>query len=79
MPKIKKQLLSIPVKEKNKYFNRLFVVNHEVVKFYDKRYLSMGGESQKYFRGNKDLIIEIKGWKINPLICYDLRFPVLKK
>lgn len=71
---------SIPVKEKNRYYNRLFVVNHEVVKFYDKRYLfSMGGESQKYSRGNKDLIIEIKGWKINPLICYDLRFPVWSK
>ena len=38
-----------------------------------KDIFSMGGESQKYSRGNKDLIIEIKGWKINPLICYDLK------
>ena len=34
----------------------------------------MGGEVKNILRGNKDLIVEIKGWKINPLICYDLRF-----
>ena len=42
---------SIPVKEKNKYFHRLFVVNHEVVKFYDKRYLfSMAGENKNILK-----------------------------
>ena len=29
-----------------------------------------------YSSGNKRLIVEYRGWKICPMICYDLRFPV---
>ena len=36
----------------------------------------MGGESEVYQSGTDRLIIEWKGWRICPLICYDLRFPV---
>jgi predicted amidohydrolase len=36
----------------------------------------MGNEPKHYNGGNKKLIIEYKGWKICPLVCYDLRFPV---
>ena len=36
----------------------------------------MVGEEKTYASGNKKLIVEYKGWKICPLICYDLRFPV---
>jgi len=36
----------------------------------------MGDENNNYSSGNKKLIVELKGWKICPLICYDLRFPV---
>ena len=45
--------------------------------FYDKRHLfAYGDEDQHYTSGNKRLIASVKGWKINLLICYDLRFPV---
>jgi len=45
--------------------------------FYDKRHLfSFAGENQKYTTGGQKLIAELKGWKIMPMICYDLRFPV---
>ena len=27
----------------------------------------------------KELVFELKGWKIKPLICYDLRFPLWSK
>ncbi len=47
---------------------------------YDKRHVfSMGGEHKRIKPGNKELIIDIKGWKIKPMICYDLRFPVWSK
>jgi len=44
--------------------------------YYDKRHLfAFGNEDQYYTAGNKRLIASVKGWKINLLICYDLRFP----
>jgi predicted amidohydrolase len=43
----------------------------------DKRHLfRMGEEHDTYAPGNEKLIVEWKGWKIFPLVCYDLRFPV---
>src|SRR6476620_11419609 len=45
--------------------------------YYDKRHLfAYGDENQHYTAGKKRLIASVKGWKINLLICYDLRFPV---
>jgi len=69
---------SIIISEQNKYYNRfLFVQPSGEVEFYDKRHLfSLAGEEKVYSQGNEKLIIEFKGWKICPLICYDLRFPV---
>jgi predicted amidohydrolase len=47
---------------------------------YDKRHLFRLSEEPRIFRaGNQKLIIEVKGWKITPVICYDLRFPVWTK
>jgi omega-amidase len=44
---------------------------------YDKRHLfAYGDEDQHYTSGTKRLIASVKGWKINLLVCYDLRFPV---
>ena len=44
---------------------------------YDKRHLfSLSEEPKHYTAGQQKLIIQYKGWKICPLICYDLRFPV---
>ena len=47
---------------------------------YDKRHLfSLVKENEMISKGKKRLIIEINGWKICPLICYDLRFPVFSR
>jgi predicted amidohydrolase len=47
------------------------------LKTYDKRHLfTLAGEDQVYTAGKEKLIIEYKGFRICPLICYDLRFPV---
>lgn len=46
-------------------------------KTYDKRHLfRMADEHNHYAEGTSRLTVEWKGWKICPLICYDLRFPV---
>ena len=44
---------------------------------YDKRHLfRMAGEHEHYTAGERQVRFELKGWRIRPLICYDLRFPV---
>jgi len=67
---------SIIIREEDKYFNRFIWVNPDgTIYHYDKRHLFLN-EDKNYTRGDKKLIIEYGGWKICPLICYDLRFPV---
>jgi omega-amidase len=61
-----------------KYFNRLVWMRPDgSYECYDKRHLfALGKEHQTYTAGNKKLVVELNGWKICPVICYDLRFPV---
>ena len=68
---------SVSVREGDKYYNRLYCVQSEgKIDHYDKRHLfSYGKEDQHYAPGYQRIIIEIKGWRIMPVICYDLRFP----
>lgn len=69
---------SIIIEENRNYFNRLIWQNPDgTYEYYDKKHLfRYGNEQEHYTVGNKKLIVELKGWKICPLICYDLRFPV---
>ena len=69
---------SLIVKEDELFYNRLFFVHPDgSFQTYDKRHLfQMGGENQYFSRGSDRLVVSYKGWKICPLICYDLRFPV---
>lgn len=62
----------------NKTYNRLFFVFPDGhYESYDKRHtFSMAGESEVYNKGKNSLLVHYKGFKIYPLICYDLRFPV---
>jgi len=72
---------SMIAEEDGKYFNRLLWVNpdgswHK----YDKRHLfSMADENRHFSAGTERLVVNYKGWKILPLVCYDLRFPVWAK
>ena len=72
---------SLVIEEKGKYFNRLvFVFPNGDLQTYDKRHLfTLAGENKVYTAGKEKLIIEYKGFKICPLICYDLRFPVFAR
>jgi omega-amidase len=69
---------SFIVKEKNLFYNRLIWMQPDGNYFiYDKRHLFRMAEEHFVFApGTEKLIVEWKGWKICPLICYDLRFPV---
>jgi len=69
---------SLIIVEAGKYYNRLFWVQPDGQYFsYNKRHLfTLAGEEKVYTPGNERLLIEYKGWRIMPLVCYDLRFPV---
>ncbi len=69
---------SIIISENNNFYNRLFFVHPtREIEYYDKRHtFTLAGEHKVFASGTKKLIVEYKGWKICPLICYDLRFPV---
>lgn len=72
---------SLVITENNNYYNRLlFVFPDGKIEFYDKRHLfTLAGEDIVYTSGKEKLIITYKGFKICPLICYDLRFPVFAR
>lgn len=59
-------------------FNRLVWMQPDgSYQTYDKRHLfRMAGENTRYQAGSTRLIVELKGWRVCPLVCYDLRFPV---
>jgi predicted amidohydrolase len=69
---------SLIIADKGKHYNRLIWMRPDgTYKHYDKRHLfGLGKEDDTYTAGKKKLIVELKGWKICPVICYDLRFPV---
>jgi predicted amidohydrolase len=69
---------SICVEENGRYYNRLYFTRPDgKYKIYDKRHLfRMGNEQNHYTPGKEKIIADVKGWKIMPLVCYDLRFPV---
>jgi predicted amidohydrolase len=66
------------IKEGGKNFNRLvWMLPNGQFGYYDKRHLfAYGEEDQHYAAGAKRLIASVNGWKINLMVCYDLRFPV---
>lgn len=69
---------SLIIKEKDNYYNRLiWMPPNGEYQYYDKRHLFAIGDEEKYFTpGDKQLIVNLKGWRIKLAICYDLRFPV---
>jgi predicted amidohydrolase len=72
---------SLVIAENGNYYNRLvFVFPNGEIKTYDKRHLfTLAGEDKVYTAGTEKIIIDYKGFKICPLICYDLRFPVFAR
>jgi predicted amidohydrolase len=69
---------SLMIEEEGNYHNRLvWVLPNGQLGFYDKRHLfAFANEHEHYAPGNKRLIAAVNGWKVNLMVCYDLRFPV---
>ena len=69
---------SVIIEEGGHYFNRLLWVRPDgSLSHYDKRHLfTLAGEQHTYTPGRARLVEEWRGWRICPLVCYDLRFPV---
>lgn len=72
---------SLMFEDEGKFYNTLFFVLPDgSYQRYDKRHLFSLAEENNYFsKGKNRLIVDYKGWKICPLICYDLRFPVFSR
>jgi omega-amidase len=69
---------SLIIKEADHCYNRMLWVQPDgSIGIYDKRHLfANGGEDKHYSRGENRLIASVNGWRINVMVCYDLRFPV---
>ncbi len=69
---------SVSTKESDKYFNRFYFIAPEgSIYIYDKKHLfGYGKEADVYSAGDRIISIDYRGWKIRPIVCYDLRFPV---
>ncbi len=69
---------SLIIEEEGLYYNRLlWVLPNGEVGFYNKRHLfAYAQEDQHYAQGTNRFIASVNGWKINLMVCYDLRFPV---
>ena len=68
---------TLMIRQNKKIYNRLVWIKKSLEIFtYDKKHLFSIAKEDKYLsKGNDKIIIEQDGWKICPLICYDLRFP----
>lgn len=66
------------INEHGFYYNRFLAVYPDAsFSYYDKRHLfELGGEGDPYLAGKERVIFDVKGWKVFPSVCYDLRFPV---
>ncbi|QQL51134.1 amidohydrolase [Mucilaginibacter ginkgonis] len=69
---------SVIISENGKYYNRLIWMRPDgSFETYDKKHLfTLAKEENTYTAGNKRLIVDLNGWRICPVVCYDLRFPV---
>jgi omega-amidase len=69
---------SLAIRESDVVYNRLLWMQPDgSFNQYDKRHLfRMAGEHTRYGGGRDRLIVELKGWRVLPQVCYDLRFPV---
>jgi omega-amidase len=72
---------SVQIRTEEGVFNRLMFVKPDgEFHTYDKRHLfRYAREHERYASGRDRLTVEWKGWRICPLVCYDLRFPVFSR
>ena len=69
---------SVLVRDGDRCRNRLLCAQPDgSLAFYDKRHLfRMAGEHERFVAGERRLVVEVRGFRVCPMVCYDLRFPV---
>ena len=69
---------SVVIRDGARWFNRLVWMPPDgTATTYDKRHrFRMAGEHEHYDAGSERVVVALGGWRVCPLICYDLRFPV---
>ena len=69
---------SLIIEDEGRYFNRFLLARDDgMIEHYDKRHLfRLAGEHEHYAPGPAVQTFELAGWRIRPMVCYDLRFPV---
>lgn len=69
---------SLIIADNRQYYNRFICVSpNGDLQYYDKRHLFRLADEQSHYKpGTKVLTFELNGWRICPMVCYDLRFPV---
>lgn len=71
---------TIIIKSNHNVYNRGVLIQKNKVDLYDKRKcFGLGGETEFYTSGKKEMIVTLLEWKLNLQICYDLRFPELSR
>lgn len=72
---------SVMTRDGDRFVNRLWFATPEgALHRYDKRHLfRMAGEHEHFAAGRESLVVQFRGWRIAPLVCYDLRFPVFSR
>ena len=72
---------SVVIAEGGQVFNRLLWMRPDgSCAHYDKRHLfRMADEHRRYGAGRERIVVELRGWRVCPLVCYDLRFPVFSR
>lgn len=69
---------SLIIEDGGNYYNRFILMRPDgSFEHYDKRHrFRLAGEHEHYSAGSAPVTISLKGWRIRPMVCYDLRFPV---
>lgn len=69
---------SLIIVENGRFYNRFICTNGAGQRVqYDKRHLfRLADEHSHYTQGMTKTIFDIRGFRVCPMICYDLRFPV---
>jgi len=72
---------SVMIKENGQFYNRFLMFSPDQAPVqYDKRHLFRMADEHKHFTaGEEQIVFELKGVRICPQICYDLRFPVFSR
>jgi len=69
---------TFPMDIKGHFYNSLvWMCPNGTFELYFKRHtFTIGNEDKLVERGQKQLIVELNGWRIKPMVCYDIRFPI---